>query len=307
MISKNKLTSLEKDISKFVFLGQKIYFQKTTFQGVINGISSDFVPYTFGESWNGAYSQISKLAPQVVVIYRPEVYNIDFLLALKEKYLTVGFFTEPLPFNGYEAEFDLVRRYSSFENYNFENCDLNISYNPVTCEVLSKRTKIVFSHPIPVSDDIFFDRKNQTMKASGIFLGRVTPERNEYLMALKHKFNLTVIDHGELEENFYHNYNIGLNLHSDSYPNFENRVLYHMAQSMIVLSQQVVPDYNLQHGKHYFEFDTPKDLEILFSKIYNDIQSYAVVANNGHSFAKNYATSNFLKKLSFEIKKEYEL
>lgn len=307
MISKEKLFSFDNDISRFVFLGQKIYFEKTTYHGVVNGMSSNFVPYTYGEKWDDAFSQISKIAPQVVVIYRPEVCDIDFLLALKEKYLTVGFFTEPLPFTGYEAEFDLVRRYSPFENYNFENCDLNISYNPVTCNVLSKTTKIAFSHPIPVSDDIFFDRKNQIVKANGIFIGRVTPARNEYLMALKHKFNLTVIDHGELEENFYHNYNIGLNLHSDSYPNFENRVLYHMAQSMIVLSQQVVPDYNMQHGKHYFVFETPEDLEILFSKIYNDIQSYTVVASNGHNFAKNYATSNFLKKLSFEIKKETNL
>ncbi len=303
---KDKYEKSGRNLTKFVFLGQKIYFGKTTYTGIKLGIQSNFVSHTYDESWTTSLKIIKKINPQVVIIYRPEVYDIEFLTILRQEFITVAYFTEPLPFFGFEAEFDLIRRYAPFENYDMSNCDFNVTYNPVTCKILNEKSKIILTHPIPVSDDIFVRKSDLSDSIGGIFLGRVTKERNEYLMPLKHRFNLTVLDHGELNESFFNKHIFAVNLHSDSYPNFENRIFYHMAQSLLVLTEPVIPDYGLEDGKHYLGFDSPESLKELVIDISKNNYKYYEVANSGFTFAQEFSTSKFLKKLIQAIKIELD-
>ena len=306
MRAKDKYEKFGCSLTNFVFVGQRVYFGKTSYNGSKLGIHSNFVSYTYDEPWEIALAQVKKLNPQVVVVYRPEVYDEKFLEILKQDFITVAYFTEPLPFLGYEAEFDLIRRYEPFENYDMSNCDFNVIYNSVTCKVLSDKSKIVLSHPIPVSDDLFVQKSDLSESSGGIFLGRVTKERNEYLMPLKHRINLTVIDHGEVNESFFSKFFFAINLHSDSYPNFENRIFYHMAQSLLVLTEPIIPDYGLEEGKHYVGFNTPDGLKEVALDILNNKSKYDKIAKNGFIFAQEYSTSKFLQKLTIAIKQELD-
>jgi hypothetical protein len=285
------------NLKKFASIGQKIYFEKTVFQGIVDGIESSFIPYTYNQKSNYLMKDLKQIAPEVLIIYRPEVFDYDLLKALKKDYLTVGFFTEPLPFKGFEAEFDLIRRYEPFKGFNLDSCDFYVTYNPITCQSLENKVRILFSHPIPVSDDIYKSRKVVDSDIRGIFYGRVTHERNKFLMPLKHFFDWTVIDHGYFNESFFENFNVALNLHSDSYPNFENRVFYHMAQSILVLSEPLLPNYNLENEVHYFEFDNERQLKELVLELSYDTQKREKVTKAGFEFAQKFSFSNFIKEL----------
>ena len=310
-MSANKNHIISKNyLERFAFIGQKIYFEKTVFEGTKEGITSNFLPYTYDAPPADLVKVLEAVTPEVLIIYRPEVFDKKLLQDLKKDFLTVGFFTEPLPYEGFEAEFDLARRYEPFRKFDFESCDFYVTYNPITCQALEGKAEILFSHPIPVGDHIFKSKAKNNLDIRGIFYGRVTPERNRYLMPLKHTLDLTVIDHGYFDESFFENYNVALNLHSDSYPNFENRVFHHMAQSMLVLSEPLLPNYGLKDEVHYFEFDNEVKLNDLLVNLSQDIEKRIKVTRAGFDFTQTYSSTNFIKKLKevLELKvKDYEL
>jgi len=289
---------------KYLFLGQKIYFEKTSTVLKTEKRESKFLGYTYNQPWNHKWKIIEEYDPDIVIIYRPEVMDPEFLRKIKAKAISVAYFTEPLPFVGFEAEFDLVRRFEPFKNYDFESCDFNVTYNEITCASLQKLTEILFSHPLPVDDALFTKSLPDLDKIRGIFYGRVTEARNKFLMPLKHNYDWTVIDHGYLEESFFRNFNVGLNLHSDSYVNFENRILYHMAQSLLVLSEPIVSDIGLEKNVHYLEFNSAQDLYEVLDKFNENLELATNLIIAGHNKALQFKTSNFLSKLEQEIKKK---
>lgn len=296
--------AIDKKFIKYLFIGQKIYFRKTSTVLKNEKKESKFLDYTYDQPWKDKWKILDEYNPDVVIIYRPEVMDPEFLKKIKAKAISVAYFTEPLPFSGFEAEFDLLRRFDPFKNYDFNLCDFNIVYNEITCARIEQLSEILFSHPLPVDDEIFTNSLPTLDKIRGIFYGRVTEARNKFLMPLKHNYDWTVIDHGFIEETFFRNFNVGLNLHSDSYLNFENRIMYHMAQSLLVLSEPILPGAGLKKDIHYLEFKSTQDLNSVLFNLNENIELSADIIKAGHSKASEFKTSSFLNKLEYAIKKK---
>ena len=127
----------------------------------------------------------------------------------------------------------------------------------------------ILIHPLPVNDTLFFNGNRSYEKIEGLFLGRVSEYRNQFLMPLKHFWDWTVIDHGMMNISLDKYFNLSLNLHSESYPNFENRIFLHMAQKMVVITQSLLPTWGLIKNKHYLEFQTVEELIELVDQLQN--------------------------------------
>jgi hypothetical protein len=79
-----------------------------------------------------------------------------------------------------------------------------------------------------------------------------------------------------------------------------------MAQSLLVLTEPIIPDYGLEEGKHYVGFNTPDGLKEVALDILNNKSKYDKIAKNGFIFAQEYSTSKFLQKLTIAIKQELD-
>jgi hypothetical protein len=292
---------------KIVSIGQEIYFRKTSFEGETTDFIGKFIPYTFFKDWEKQLTSLIDESPHIVLIYRPEVFEPKFLELLKSKFITIGYFTEPLPFDRFRGHPDLLSRYSFIKNFDFNLCDYYIFYNSVTTEVLNSMCKPILTHPLPVNDLVFEKRfELRTDFVRGLFLGRVSDYRNKYLMPLKHYWDWTVIDHGMNQIDFESNFNLALNLHSETYPNFENRIFHQMAQGLVILSQKMIPTLGLKHNKHFFEFDTPDDMLSMINSLSNNLDSILKVRDKGLEFVEEYKASRFwgtlIKKLETNLR-----
>ena len=82
-----------------------------------------------------------------------------------------------------------------------------------------------------------------------VFIGRSTPHRESFLSGAKHRYDISHIAHGANPDHLEvitDTYDVGINLHNDTYPNFENRVCFHLAAGHLVLSEPLCPAHALE-------------------------------------------------------------
>jgi len=296
MFTRHKL-NLTKEF-KIISIGQEIYFRNTSFEGSLGNMQGEFLPYTFFKDWKSQLIKIQEKNPDLVLIYRPEVFDKEFLKILKENYITIGYFTEPLPFGEYKNHPDLLTRFSFIEKYDFNSCDEYIFYNPVTNKILNQFCKPILIHPLPVNDLVYSKNYNlKTDRIRGLFVGRVSEYRNNFLMPLKHYWDWTVIDHGMMGIEYESHFNISLNLHSESYPNFENRILLHMAKGLVVFTQPLVTNFDLKKNKHFIQFSTVEELNNLVDYYSKNLSELTKIQENSVNKVEDYKASTFMQNV----------
>src|SRR5262249_17507601 len=55
-------------------------------------------------------------------------------------------------------------------------------------------------------------------------------------------------------------HDVGINLHNEPYPSFENRVCLHLAAGHLVLSERLSPTHGLEPGIDFVEISTPEEV-----------------------------------------------
>jgi hypothetical protein len=76
-----------------------------------------------------------------------------------------------------------------------------------------------------------------------------------------------------------------------------------MAQSLLVLSEPVLPGYGINKDIHYLEFKSIQELNEILFQLSRNLESITDLIIAGHNKALEFKTSNFLNKLELEIKK----
>jgi hypothetical protein len=96
-----------------------------------------------------------------------------------------------------------------------------------------------------------------------LFVGRSTPHRERVLMDVKHHHDLLHLAFGvgaaQLEQAL-DEHDVGINVHNQDYPSFENRVCLHLAAGHLVLSEWLSPAHGLELGLDYIEITGPGSL-----------------------------------------------
>lgn len=273
---------------RVAFLGQQNYFGPTSLPALLPGLQSTFIHHVPGESAERAVAAVGHAAPHLLVVYRPEL--MGAVLDAVDVPISVGMFTEPLPVPGHARHPDLERRWADLQRLDPGSCDYYVGFNPLFRPAWERLVPVLTCMPLPVCDDIFVPvaALKSPDPRSGFFVGRVTEERNRYLLPLKHVFDWTVIDHGMRD---VAPYSMAINLHNEDYPNFENRVPLHLARGHLVLTQPLTPGYDLFDGITHLTFKTPEELNQLVRQIDERRTPFLRIAARGRLAAEAFRAS----------------
>jgi hypothetical protein len=201
--------------------------------------------------------------PDAICVLRPELIPAGALHGIDA--LTLGFLTEPLPREAEGAPHeDLARRLWELEQVDRTNFDRIVAFDPFIAPAASGSLDVWRSIPLPVGDRYFRDVGAPLRgKPRLLFVGRSTPHRERVLMDVKHHHDLLHLAFGvgatELERALGE-HDVGVNVHNQDYPSFENRVCLHMAAGHLVLSEHLLPAHGLELGIDYLEITGPGSL-----------------------------------------------
>jgi hypothetical protein len=140
--------------------------------------------------------------------------------------------------------------------------DLLIHYDASSMQYLAEAgfTKLI-AHPLPVSRNLFFP-ESLPIEFDACFLGRSTPHREDMLASLKSRFNFVHVAHGLRDEEarrLMSRSRVVLNIHNDTYPNFENRVCQALFCGRPVLSERL-SEGPLVAGRDYVLIESAEQL-----------------------------------------------
>jgi hypothetical protein len=96
-----------------------------------------------------------------------------------------------------------------------------------------------------------------------MFVGRSTEHRERLLTPSKHAFDLLHVAFGvdaERLDALMREHDVGINLHNEPYPSFENRVSLHLAAGHLVISEPLDPTHGLEVGIDFIEVASPEAL-----------------------------------------------
>jgi hypothetical protein len=198
--------------------------------------------------------------PDVVCVFRPEVIPAGALHGLDA--LTLGFLTEPLPRQAQHE--DLSRRLWELGHVDASNFDRVVAFDPHIAPAASASLDVWRSIPLPVGDR-YFRPVGAPLRGGPrlLFVGRSTPHRERVLMDVKHHHDLLHLAFGvgaaELDQAMAE-HDVGINVHNEDYPSFENRVCLHLAAGHLVLSEWLSPAHGLEAGMDFIEITGPGSL-----------------------------------------------
>jgi len=284
---------------RVAFVGQSTYFQCCALQPELPGMSSVFVDFRAGGDPDQVLSKTESFEPHVVFVFRPEL--IPPGLFRESKAVVVGYLTEPLPRAGDEPSHpDLERRASLLGELDGSNFDRIISFDPCIHEAAEKHVPLWRSVPLPVRDDYYAAVRASKRPPAVLFLGRSTEHREQFLVPCKHEFDLLHVAHGIGEESlldYTQTSDIGINLHNEPYPTFENRVSLYLAAGLLVVTEPLSPTHGLEPEIDYIEVQHPDDLySVLFNaRRYPDL--YRRVRIRGRRKAEWFRASSVYARL----------
>jgi hypothetical protein len=247
---------------RLALVGQATFFE-TCLPPASRALVPSFHEFRKDADADALMRELRAANPHVVCVFRPELIPQGALHGLDA--LTLGFLTEPLPREAEGApQADLARRLWELEQVDRSNFDRIVAFDPLIAPAASGSLDVWRSIPLPVGDRYFRD---VGVPLAGrprlLFVGRSTPHRERVLLDVKHHHDLLHLAFGvgaaELERAF-DEHDVGINIHNEDYPSFENRVCLHLAAGHLVLSEWLSPAHGLELGLDYIEVTGPGSL-----------------------------------------------
>jgi hypothetical protein len=236
---------------RVAFVGQSTFFRACAMEGESGGLRGTFVEHRAGGDVSALLAALVAIEPHVVVVFRPEIVPAEAFAELPA--ITVGFLTEPLPRRG-GTHPDLERRLRELGNVDARNFDRIVAFDPLIAESAGRVLPVWRSVPLPVADRYFRDVEPLTRSPRVVFVGRSTEHREKMLTPAKHQFDILHLAFGvdaDMLERTLDEHDVGINLHNEPYPSFENRVCLHLAAGHLVLSEPLSPSHGLEPAIDY--------------------------------------------------------
>ncbi len=248
---------------RVAFVGQQTFFAACSLDGPVGGWEPRFFEFRRGADGEELRAGLVAFDADVVAVFRPDTIPPGQFAGLRAA--TLGFLTEPLPrdADGPVHE-DLLRRQWELEQVDPQNFDRIISFDPLIVGSAAEAGLEVWrSVPLPVADRFYGDVTPIRGEARILFSGRGTEHREQMLAPAKARFDLLHVAYGTTDdelERFLREHDIGLNVHNEPYPSFENRVLVYLAAGLLVLSEPLSPRHGLTPGVDYIECAGPGEI-----------------------------------------------
>jgi hypothetical protein len=236
---------------RVAFVGQSTFFRACALEGEVEGLSCSWVEYRSGGDTTALLGALAAIEPHVVVLFRPEILPAGAFAELPA--LTVGFLTEPLPRRG-GSHPDLERRLRELGTVDAGNFDRIVAFDPLIAETAERVLRVWRAVPLPVADRYYRDVEPLSGPPRVVFIGRSTEHRERMLLPAKHQHDVLHLAHGvdaDMLERMLDEHDVGINLHNEPYPSFENRVSLHLAAGHLVLSEPLSPTHGLEPAIDY--------------------------------------------------------
>jgi hypothetical protein len=284
---------------RLAFLGQATYFHYCALEEPAGGIEPRFFDYRFGEPFGATAAALGEWEPDVVLTFRPELLPagaLDDVAAVR-----LGFLTEPLPRPGQPSHPDLDRRLADLERLDPDNVDRVVCFDPLIAATVEEIVPVWRTMPIPVADRYFAPVAAPRASRRILFTGRSTEHRERLLGPAKHLFELAHLAHGVTDERlieFLRDSDVGINLHNEDYPTFENRVCVYLAAGLLLVSEPLSPRHGLVPGADYIEVMTPDDLLSLLIAFDADAEAFRLLREHGRRKAERWRASTLYPRLA---------
>jgi len=277
---------------RLAFVGQREYFAAATPPQSPEGLETSFVDYRAGADFGPAREQLRRLEPDCIVVFRPELVPNGGLEGIEG--VTVGFMTEPLPRGDGDQHPDLTGRLRVAAGLEREAFDRIISFDPMIVPAIEAYAPVWRSFALPVSDRFYAEVDDRSRPPRSLFVGRSTGHREAFLTPVKHRFDTTHLAHGASEDRLGEllaEFEIGINLHNEPYPTFENRVLLHLAAGALCISEPLSPMHGLEPGIDFVEVRHPWELEEVIAAATLRFEHFRPIRVRGRRKAETFRAS----------------
>lgn len=258
---------------RLAFVGQGTFFEACALEDRASAMRTGFFEFRQGGDADVLLRRLEEFAPHVVLVFRPEVVPAGLFAGLRAA--TVGFLTEPIPRSAGETATheDLRRRLLELREVDARNFDRVLCFDPLISATANEVLPVWRSLPLPVADRYYSRTAPHGAGAALpglLFVGRSTPHRERQLAEAKANHDILHmafgVDAAHLEE-LMRAHDVGINVHNNPYPSFENRVCLHLAAGHLVLSEPLNPLHGLEPGIDFAEFHTSWQLDAQLSAL----------------------------------------
>ena len=290
---------------RLAFVGQRLYFAGCALSASIDGYEAAFIDFREGDDAERMVAALRSVQPDVAFVFKPEIVPTALLSDLP--FFTVGYATEPLPSLTPVEHPDLVRRRENLSRLDRHNFDRIIVYNPGITDSLEEVVPVWRCIPLPVDDIYYRNVQPVHRRPRAVFVGRSTEHREELLARAKHLHDVVHIAHGAGPDDLHRiadSYDIGINLHSEPYPNFENRVCFHLAAGHLVLSESLTPTMGLEPGIDFIEVGSSAELALRMSELIRSPDIHYRVRVRGRDKAELFRSSRVYPALVDDLMRD---
>jgi hypothetical protein len=251
---------------RLAFVGQSTFFEACALEPGASALETTFLEFRGGGDASALLRRLQAWEPDVVAVFRPEIIPAGLLEELPAR--TLGFLTEPIPRagggEGVRHE-DLERRLWELSHVDRSGFDRVVSFDPHIASTADAVLPVWRSAPLPVADRYFADvpAVAPTTGPRPLFVGRSTPHREKFLTTAKHHYDLLHLAFGVDADGLaeaMEAHDVGINVHNNPYPSFENRVCLHLAAGHLVLSEPLNPTHGLEPGIDFLEVRNSREL-----------------------------------------------
>jgi len=287
---------------RLAFVGQATFFEACALSADAPGMETRFVEFRQDGDAGQMLADLRAWAPHVVLVFRPEIVPAGLFAELPAA--TLGFLTEPLPRGSTSSHPDLQVRLQALERVDADNFDRIVAFDPNVVEAAERVLPVWRALPLPVDDRYFADPTPIAGRPRVMFVGRSTEHREQLLTPSKHAFDLLHVafgvDAARLDA-LMREHDVGINLHNEPYPSFENRVSLHLAAGHLVISEPLDPTHGLEPGIDFVEVGSPAALHDALALLQRFPNMHQRVRVRGRTKAEGFRASRVYPRLMHDL------
>ncbi|MBS1868505.1 MAG: hypothetical protein JSS99_02480 [Actinobacteria bacterium] len=287
---------------RVAFVGQATFFEACALTRDAGGLTTCFVEFRAGGDAERMLATVRDWRPHVVLVFRPEIVPRALFADLPAA--TLGFLTEPLPRVGGRRHPDLLQRLRALRAVDPSNFDRVVAFDPKIADAAGRFLPVWRSLPLPVDDRYFADVRPIEGRPRVMFVGRSTEHRERLLTPSKHLFDLLHVafgvDAARLDA-LMREHDVGINLHNEPYPSFENRVSLHLAAGHLVLTEPLDPTHGLEPGIDYVEVADAEALRDALAVLHRHPNVHQRVRVRGRMKAEGFRASHVYPRLMHDL------